>query len=1183
MVTFSQLHAIYLGLVTRQKVSIEKAVFVKIWNGNYVEWNRRFPSLVKEMDFMGMRQQMEDLVHYLLNSNYESNDPSVKEAIDRIRSLVSSLSQSLTKVALRNGLTELTWVTDAVRKVNQKYPARESDLNMRIRHLPVLKKLLEMATAGFQFLDFLGEVNSFMKSERVVFDAMAFTASKWKSGRHFFKLALREIEGISGNFVGEVRQALDTIVRKMKSGDMCQKLRKSLDFLAQITVNPDSNVEERLMETLHAAFKQVDEGHEVRHCFSTLKTSLRIREKWIRNQAEIFINLLALEDSVSKWPLLSSATNSQMLSLRNYVAYNFFMTRVRLTAGTLRKNLSDGDALKESFFTEFCSYVENLLGLLTKMITHGFVPEKRRHYANLLLCFLEFVTVMAKIECPAECLRAAAAVFPNAKVFYSLFSPDTRHTHACDLAKKVKSAYFEGLDRRGLEEGEAAEMSLMVLGQKIEDIRLMRKAGISYEHFLEKFVQEPQDLHQSGMMESLRATQSLFVRISRAVLAVLSANMRPVQIHTTFVQAWVNAFGAMLACKDDKSSQDYANVFSRSIPFFDLSKLMHDALLELKVVESELKYWKYKKPDVDCKAAFRAFAELQSFVWKVLISGETSLDQFRNKQQLLLTEYSKLSNRLLVIGQECMNPVTALMNQICFVQDLHLVLDECRPRDETKEPMNLFANFVLSILRGMTYACRLYHVPKDVCDNYINMARAADSDLKDPSFTYVDHLKMCFESFSQGCEVAKGLWTLKLLESMGDELRCQSEALLGLMHGSNKREIEKLLKIARLSAMFDDTENRPLDQFTILSQIRKHLSALKGGWNTVRNQVVESFLDVVLSGIRIIMVVEELKIADVFIARKWNDMFHGTQPDAPRPLRMQSSFELPYLLEKFEKEIEHNPQVIGPGRELVRLAREFLARQVRDVNINGVIRMAAMDQRICLERIQEKKRELQVARVNWLENQVASAKELIEMKDRLDSLRSENFRLQNDIQKIKIQIQLKLETKQQVIQNQRDAAKMNDWELMQLKPPEGFGTLKPQTGEAIFPDLSSELNVLIAENLELRRELGMDAEENPAPISGKISALTEDLALVEEIDVEGVENDLLEALDEFKRAKWTDREVYRKTVMNFMAKLNVMMDLDRVQQERNRKLKGQIEAMDNMMSETKSALMKALEEEEDSE
>jgi hypothetical protein len=310
---------------------------------------------------------------------------------------------------------------------------------------------------------------------------------------------------------------------------------------------------------------------------------------------------------------------------------------------------------------------------------------------------------------------------------------------------------------------------------------------------------------------------------------------------------------------------------------------------------------------------------------------------------------------------------------------------------------------------------------------------------------------------------------------------------------------------------------------TILGQIHKKLRLIRACWTNVQVPEFDGVIDLVTSGIRILILIEHLSVVDIFVARRMAET-GSLREEAPRPVRTRYGIELPFFLDRFEEEIEGNPHIARPGRELVKLAREFVAAKIRENKLEGPLRELALEQETLTQKLREQRAEVRASQLGWLERHTAAAKEFFGLKERSEALHTENVKLQQQVMLLKEQLRIKKEFRGRL--ERRHRLRDMDYELAD-KPWGDDVAMKPGD-DSIFRDMSGELKVLVQENMGLRKKLGLDDKNLPA--MGSVSALMEDGAIAEGIDVARIEQDMLEAVGEFRRAKWTDREVFKSKV-----------------------------------------------------
>jgi hypothetical protein len=97
--------------------------------------------------------------------------------------------------------------------------------------------------------------------------------------------------------------------------------------------------------------------------------------------------------------------------------------------------------------------------------------------------------------------------------------------------------------------------------------------------------------------------------------------------------------------------------------------------------------------------------------------------------------------------------------------------------------------------------------------------------------------------------------------------------------------------------------------------------------------------------------------------------------------------------------------------------------------------------------------------------------------------------------------------------------------------------------------------------------------------AGEVAAAEEEEeGMTEEIET-AIEARAFAGLDEFKAADWSSDEAYRRSANTLLRAINDLVWLQKVKQERERRIKRKIAAMRQSMANTRSALMQLLENE----
>ena len=753
--------------------------------------------------------------------------------------------------------------------------------------------------------------------------------------------------------------------------------------------------------------------------------------------------------------------------------------------------------------------------------------------------------------------------------------------------------------------------------RKIENVRLATKFLFFYESFIKAFAREPDTPLQ------VRHNPSITVPVARefppftiCLMSFLKSGVIKRGITPMFFRHWMEFVRSIIINEDLERKASFSRLLE-SIPFLDFSEILQDALFNLKVIQSKLYFFERTHKDKDCTKVIRAFHDMhRAFIHGLVKASPLGFD-LESKIQKFVKCSLDVSQDLYMEIQSLWPAVMQLFSQFSTLVNFHNNISAL------KADMNLdpepgdrvlfgcfFMNSIMCTVSAMTSLLDSELLPEETAVR-VREFRDAISSLNSPPYFQIIKDQEWYATLGRQNEQANQYWRPCLANQIGSKAM---PYFLSILSSVASPEIPcpaaNLAKMERISELLVeiDNDNSEFDKFSLLVEI-------KSIFDTVHKPVgqeraVARFTEVIRLGLMTyhvlsLLVINNLCACQNRLPKNIDIRPLPTPPETPTTTNREefmshSITQIPGFVTELEQQIKSITQNSGLPRDtaeslqnstsdLVGAIKDYLRSRYPDSGEGlGSLVQANRTLKSVLRTTQEQHEQ---ARAEWLQEEAARQEKLQQQRAELDKLKSETAQCHAELtaltEKLSWTESANATLEQHIAKLSENAAASRASEEEEeeesgepdVHQEDGTEAVTTEQAEAVRHELkrSHEQNAELRKVLRnLEKQLGITQAPNG---SASHAAAWPDLngTTLPEI-AEKSEHALINAVEKFKESMWLDAGAYRAGASRLLNEIQRAWSCYQAFRANNNAIQADIDHMRASVTETRSALLRLLQD-----
>ena len=1271
--SFARLHLFYAESIFNNKGKMDVQKFRDVWSHHFLVWSR-IRDLIHEIDFASFYQRFAELCDAVSHCvtgerGTDFRHSVVDESLNDIKRKFNMANVEATPTLLKNILTDIQWFKEKVKSYIDllKDPATSQQLSGKMASVtgkPTM--ILETCLAAMSLVDFMAELDSLVRSRRFELDPVMFQTSgyQWRAVTQILELASIEARSLGACFGGMVRSPSRAAQMAAASRALALAMSKYEDIssrvfedrmapFAEVTCFIDSELEANTMQHFKTKVQQLHHVISDRSRYEMLVTALdhmetefrmtttngtmdglaeRLRlfykfETLLRESAELSVedqnvlrtmkryvcgNMLALKLREIGKIVVSVTTNWSETGSRQHLHTKHFriVSSIENLSSMVGSLISSRTHTKEaSIFIEFFSRFLDVFSLVMSMNSTGEFDDVI-HYGLTSFPHLGLMRCALPVEGWLKEIRRNIGDIQNRSMRTTAFV-----TYEFNLMKNTKDSQ---LISDTLTESERIHALVLSVLRKIESVRLATKFLFFYESFIKAFAKEPDTPLQVRTSPSVTVqVVEQFPRFTICLMSFLKSGVIKRGLTPMFFKHWMEFVRSIIINEDVERKTSFAKLLE-SIPFLDFSRILQDALFNLKVIKSKLYFFQRLHKDKDCTKVIRAFSDMHRTFIHVFVMADPLGYGMESKIQKFLKCSLDVSQDLYREIQRLWPTVMLLFSQFSTLVDFHKII--CVLKADMKmepEPGDrvlfgcFFMNSVMCTVSAMTSLLDCGMLPRETAVR-VREFRDAVSSLNSARHFQIVKDQEWYATLARQNEQAKQYWRPCLADRVG---RRAMPYFLSILSSVASPEIPcpaaNFAKMERISELLMEinSDNSDFDKFTLLVEIKSIFDTVHKPAGQER--AIAKFTESINLGLMTYYVLSLLVINDLFAGQnrlpKNIDIRPLPVPRETPPTTNREDF-ISHSITKipnFVAELEQQIRAVTQNSGLPRDTAESLQNSTSDLvgAIKGYLRSRCPDSGEGLGSLVQANRTLRTvlrttqeqhehARVEWLQEEASRQEKLQQQRAELDQLKIETAQCHAELtaltEKLSWTEGANATLEQQIAKLSENGATFRASEEEE-EEESGDADVDQEGTEAVTQEQAEavrhELKQAHEQNAELRKvlrnleqQLGITQAPNEASGTSRISAWPDINGTTLPEIAEKSEHALMSAVDKFKEAMWHDAGAYRAGCSRLVNEIQRAWSCYQAFRANNSAIQADIDRMQASVTETRSALLRLLQD-----
>jgi hypothetical protein len=661
-----------------------------------------------------------------------------------------------------------------------------------------------------------------------------------------------------------------------------------------------------------------------------------------------------------------------------------------------------------------------------------------------------------------------------------------------------------------------------------------------------------------------------FPKFSAIVLAFLRSGYLSRGLSPQLFHYWIQFIRSVILNEDLDRHAAFGKILE-AVPFLDVSGILHEGWMNLKLIGGLVQFFGLKHPDAGLAASY--YSLHTSFV-QTLATGHIS--DLEGKARNFLSIVPKVSVDLYTRIQAIWPAVARLFLHLANLQLLQVLVRSLRLDlgIECPDPLIFgcfFANFTMSICWSME-RCGKTGLLQTLHTKLIGrLQEVIGQQLKKPPSLLTSPMDQFLVPFATELEAVRQHWTPSLLADLAAKAR---PFLLSLMSSlADSRNSSLLPNVGKIEEISELMSIKADDVFIILAQVYSVFRGIQFDSQTQR-EAANGFKRILDFGISFSLVLTQLACSQLFISKiicEKETPLKLAPSGKSEPITENQIFNLPTLLVELEGLCD-DERLVHKVRELTASIRRSIS-EVLNEHEGGLLvtwqELMHQNQQL-LAQLDERREEANQQRIAFLRAQRQMANVFKERNRELEQVKKRVNTRMIELEKVRA-----------------DVAQRRSWRAELLAEidrdgPEGSAMVaetarKVHVEEADLSSLNRIVKELIEANAKLREKV--KGEMRTQESAGEVAAAEEEEeGMTEEMET-AIEVRAFAGLDEFKATDWSSDEAYRRSANALLRAINDLVWLQKMKQERERRIRRRIAAMRQSVVNTRSALMRLLENE----